>query len=87
MQRLAFTNLNDHFYSTNLVDNTIISKLLHRLTKGLYIDNRNIDDPIVTADYFETQQRGYLISHFNNLKILWNKFQSFEQILKFTLLI
>ncbi|VDM92673.1 unnamed protein product, partial [Litomosoides sigmodontis] len=57
-QRLAFTNLTDHFYSSNLVDNTIISKLFHRLTKGLYIDNRNIADPIVTADYFETQQRG-----------------------------
>ncbi|VBB29486.1 unnamed protein product [Acanthocheilonema viteae] len=57
-QRLAFTNLTDHFHSINLVDNMIISKLFRRLTKGLYIDNRNINDPIVTADYFETQQKG-----------------------------
>uniref|UniRef100_A0A0R3S3R3 BPI2 domain-containing protein n=1 Tax=Elaeophora elaphi TaxID=1147741 RepID=A0A0R3S3R3_9BILA len=58
IERLAFTNLTDHFHSINLVDNLIISKLFHRLTKGLYIDNRNINDPIVTTNYFETQQKG-----------------------------
>ncbi|CAG9538149.1 unnamed protein product [Cercopithifilaria johnstoni] len=57
-QRLAFTNLTDHFHSVNLADNMIVSKLFQRLTKGLYIDNRNINDPIITEDYFETQQRG-----------------------------
>lgn len=49
----------------------IVSKLFHRLTKGLYIDNRNINDPIVTADYFETQQKGYSIFH---LLIKQNKY-------------
>ncbi|VDM07810.1 unnamed protein product [Wuchereria bancrofti] len=57
-QRLAFTNLTDHFNSVNLIDNMIVSKLFRRLTNGLYIDNRNINDPIVTSDYFETQQKG-----------------------------
>ncbi|EFO14940.1 hypothetical protein LOAG_13575 [Loa loa] len=58
LQRLAFINLTDHFDSINLVDNHSISKLFRRLTNGLYIDNRNINDPIITSDYFETQQKG-----------------------------
>uniref|UniRef100_A0A915PZX0 Lipid-binding serum glycoprotein C-terminal domain-containing protein n=1 Tax=Setaria digitata TaxID=48799 RepID=A0A915PZX0_9BILA len=56
--RLAFTNLTDHFHSIDLADNMIVSKLFRHLTNGLYMDNRNIHDPIVTSDYFETQQRG-----------------------------
>ncbi|KAM3725082.1 Bactericidal permeability-increasing protein [Dirofilaria immitis] len=57
-RRLAFTNLTDQFHSINLVDNMIINKLFRRLTKGLYIDNRNIANPVITSDYFETQQKG-----------------------------
>lgn len=57
-QRMAYTDLSDPFRAIGDVDNKVVERLLRRFTKGLYIDNRNIADPIITPNYFETQQKG-----------------------------
>lgn len=61
MQRLAHVNLDEPFKTIEIADNLIVEKLLRSLTSGLYMDTRNIADPVVTTDYFETQQRGCTI--------------------------
>ncbi|VDK30096.1 unnamed protein product [Gongylonema pulchrum] len=58
IERLAYTDLSDPFRTIDTVDNLVIEKLLRRFIKGLYVDNRNIADPIITPEYFETQQKG-----------------------------
>ncbi|TMS39191.1 hypothetical protein L596_005756 [Steinernema carpocapsae] len=54
--RLSRTYLSDHF---NKFDgSTVIDRFIRRFTQGLYLDNVNIFDPIITTQYFETQQLG-----------------------------
>ncbi|KAI1715687.1 bactericidal permeability-increasing protein [Ditylenchus destructor] len=57
-QRLTYAPLSEHFKSLNA--SSVIEQFIRKFTQGLYIDGRNIADPIVTADFFETQQRGEL---------------------------
>uniref|UniRef100_A0AC35FU32 Lipid-binding serum glycoprotein C-terminal domain-containing protein n=1 Tax=Panagrolaimus sp. PS1159 TaxID=55785 RepID=A0AC35FU32_9BILA len=58
-QRLTRADLSEHFQGFNS-DSIVIDRFIRRFTHGLYVDNRNIADPIVTSEYFETQQRGEL---------------------------
>lgn len=55
---MAYIDLSDPFRAIGAVDNKVVERLLRRFTKGLYLDNRNIADPIITPNYFETQQKG-----------------------------
>ncbi|CAI4223500.1 unnamed protein product [Auanema sp. JU1783] len=55
--KLTRTNFGEHFKG-DLIENTVMKKFIMDFVKGLYIDNRNIADPIVTYDYFETQNKG-----------------------------
>ncbi|VDM41709.1 unnamed protein product [Toxocara canis] len=57
-ERLARADLSDPFKTLGPVDNPIVERLVRRFTKGLIIDNRNIADPTINYDFFETQQRG-----------------------------
>ncbi|KHN81128.1 Lipopolysaccharide-binding protein [Toxocara canis] len=57
-KRLARADLSDPFKTLGPVDNPIVERLVRRFTKGLIIDNRNIADPTINYDFFETQQRG-----------------------------
>nr|CDJ86076.1 Lipid-binding serum glycoprotein domain containing protein [Haemonchus contortus] len=41
-----------------LVDSPVIKKFVSDFVRGMYINNLHISDPIVTNEYFETQQRG-----------------------------
>uniref|UniRef100_A0A7E4ZUG4 BPI2 domain-containing protein n=1 Tax=Panagrellus redivivus TaxID=6233 RepID=A0A7E4ZUG4_PANRE len=58
-KHLAQAHLSDHFQGIS-TDSVVIDRFIRRFTAGLYIDNHNIADPIVTSEYFETQQRGEL---------------------------
>lgn len=58
-QRLTRAELSDHFQGIN-TSSIVIDRFIRKFTGGLYIDNRNIADPVVTSEYFETQQRGEL---------------------------
>uniref|UniRef100_A0A1I7XS02 BPI2 domain-containing protein n=1 Tax=Heterorhabditis bacteriophora TaxID=37862 RepID=A0A1I7XS02_HETBA len=55
--RLTKTNFEDHFKG-ELTENTVIKKFIANFVKGLYVDNKNIAHPVVTNEYFETQQKG-----------------------------
>ncbi|CAD5219466.1 unnamed protein product [Bursaphelenchus okinawaensis] len=61
-RRLATAQLQDHFQGFN--SSEVIESFIRRFTHGLYIDGSNIADPIVTNDFFETQQKGEL--RYNN---------------------
>ncbi|CAJ0959412.1 unnamed protein product, partial [Mesorhabditis belari] len=56
--RLSKTNLGESFKTPIVDDGGIMQKFISDFVDGLYIDNRNIADPIVTEDYFETQMKG-----------------------------
>ncbi|VDK19708.1 unnamed protein product [Anisakis simplex] len=57
-KRLARADLSDQFKTPGPIGIPAVERLVHRFTKGLYIDNRNIADPTITYDFFETQQSG-----------------------------
>ncbi|CAD5226214.1 unnamed protein product [Bursaphelenchus xylophilus] len=57
-RRLATAQLQEHFQGFN--SSEVIESFIRRFTHGLYIDGSNIADPIVTNEFFETQQRGEL---------------------------
>uniref|UniRef100_A0A914CDS3 Lipid-binding serum glycoprotein C-terminal domain-containing protein n=2 Tax=Acrobeloides nanus TaxID=290746 RepID=A0A914CDS3_9BILA len=57
-KRLTAAKLSEHFQGFN--SSSVIEKFIRRFTDGLLIDNRYIADPVVTTEYFETQQRGEL---------------------------
>lgn len=40
--------------------NISVRSFIRRFTDGLFLDGRNLVDPTITADFFETQQRGEL---------------------------
>uniref|UniRef100_A0A915CW00 Lipid-binding serum glycoprotein N-terminal domain-containing protein n=1 Tax=Ditylenchus dipsaci TaxID=166011 RepID=A0A915CW00_9BILA len=56
--RLTNSPLTEHFSSFN--GSSVIDKFIRRFTQGLYIDGRNIADPLVNTEFFETQQKGEL---------------------------
>ncbi|KAL3077551.1 hypothetical protein niasHS_012257 [Heterodera schachtii] len=58
-QKLTYIPLKEHF---GMLSNGsgVIEKFTQRFTDGLFIDGRMVADPIVTNDFFETQQRGEL---------------------------
>uniref|UniRef100_A0AC34Q3I8 Uncharacterized protein n=1 Tax=Panagrolaimus sp. JU765 TaxID=591449 RepID=A0AC34Q3I8_9BILA len=56
-QRLTKAQLSEHFQGIS-TSSVVIDRFIRRFTEGLYIDNRNIADPVVTSEYFEIQQRG-----------------------------
>ncbi|KAE9553522.1 hypothetical protein FO519_003271 [Halicephalobus sp. NKZ332] len=58
-QRLTRAELTNNFEGIN-TSSIVIDRFIKTFTNGLYIDNRNIVDPVVTSEYFETQQRGEL---------------------------
>ncbi|KAK0399766.1 hypothetical protein QR680_003204 [Steinernema hermaphroditum] len=55
-QRLSRTYLSDHFKKFD--GHTVIDRFIRKFTQGLYLDNVNILNPVVTNQYFETQQLG-----------------------------
>uniref|UniRef100_A0A1I8AFI1 BPI2 domain-containing protein n=1 Tax=Steinernema glaseri TaxID=37863 RepID=A0A1I8AFI1_9BILA len=55
-QRLSRTYLSDHFKKFD--GSTVIDRFIRKFTQGLYLDNVNIFDPVITNNYFETQQLG-----------------------------
>ncbi|VDN52696.1 unnamed protein product [Dracunculus medinensis] len=57
-RQLIRTDLSNPFKTIGPLENPVVENLIKRFTKGLFIDNRNIADPIVTPEFFETQQRG-----------------------------
>ncbi|KAI6175334.1 LBP / BPI / CETP family protein [Aphelenchoides bicaudatus] len=57
-QRLNRAQLTEHFQKFN--ETGVIERFIRRLTEGLYIDGHQISNPIVTSEYFETQQSGEL---------------------------
>ena len=44
----------------NAVQKSVFDSFIKQLTMGLILDNLNIADPIVTENYFETQQKGII---------------------------
>lgn len=44
----------------------MVLSFIRNFVKGLYIDNRNIYQPSVTYDYFETHHRGEIRYEDNN---------------------
>uniref|UniRef100_A0A914WDW2 Uncharacterized protein n=1 Tax=Plectus sambesii TaxID=2011161 RepID=A0A914WDW2_9BILA len=54
--RLLVAPLDGPFKQSN--KNAVFDTFLNKLTGGLIIDNENLANPIVTNNYFETQQRG-----------------------------
>ncbi|XGW26548.1 hypothetical protein V3C99_007282 [Haemonchus contortus] len=57
-QKLVRTDFQEHFKDFRLVDSPVIKKFVSDFVRGMYINNLHISDPIVTNEYFETQQRG-----------------------------
>ncbi|KAI6181005.1 LBP / BPI / CETP family protein [Aphelenchoides besseyi] len=57
-QRLNRAQLTEHFKNFN--NDGVIENFIRRFTAGLYIDGHQIADPVVTNEYFETQQSGEL---------------------------
>ncbi|KAI3411945.1 hypothetical protein GPALN_002001 [Globodera pallida] len=58
-QRLAHIPLMEHFGAFSN-GTGVIEKFTERFANGLFIDGRMVADPIITNDFFETQQRGEL---------------------------
>jgi hypothetical protein len=59
-QRLTYIPLSEHFSTFGNGSDGVIERFIRRFTDGLYIDGRMVADPIVTSDFFETQQKGPL---------------------------
>ncbi|GMR47333.1 hypothetical protein PMAYCL1PPCAC_17528, partial [Pristionchus mayeri] len=57
-EKLSKTTFEDKFDSSTISEAEMMQKFIADLIHGLYMDNSHIHAPIVTYDYFETQQRG-----------------------------
>uniref|UniRef100_A0A8R1U2X5 Lipid-binding serum glycoprotein C-terminal domain-containing protein n=1 Tax=Pristionchus pacificus TaxID=54126 RepID=A0A8R1U2X5_PRIPA len=57
-EKLSKTTFEDKFDSSTISETEMMQKFIADLIHGLYMDNSHIHSPIVTYDYFETQQRG-----------------------------
>uniref|UniRef100_A0A914KHL3 Lipid-binding serum glycoprotein C-terminal domain-containing protein n=1 Tax=Meloidogyne incognita TaxID=6306 RepID=A0A914KHL3_MELIC len=59
-QRITYIPLGEHFSTFGNGTDGVIERFVQRLSNGLFIDGRMVSDPVITNDYFETQQRGEL---------------------------
>ncbi|KAK5977176.1 LBP / BPI / CETP family protein [Trichostrongylus colubriformis] len=50
--------LEEHFKDFRLIDSPVIKKFVNDFVRGMYINNLHISDPVVTNEFFETQQKG-----------------------------
>lgn len=59
-QQLASASLEEHFKArfVNVTNPSPIDVFIRRFTSSLYLDARNLGNPIVRTEYFETIQRG-----------------------------
>ncbi|EYB83745.1 hypothetical protein Y032_0330g2702 [Ancylostoma ceylanicum] len=65
-KKLVRTDFEEHFQDFGLIDSPVIKKFVKDFVKGMYIDNKHIEDPIVTNEYFETHQKGEIRYNSNN---------------------
>ncbi|KHJ95140.1 LBP / BPI / CETP family protein [Oesophagostomum dentatum] len=65
-KKLVRTEFEEHFQDFGLIDSPVIKKFVKDFVRGMYIDNRHIEDPVVTNEYFETHQRGEIRYKSNN---------------------